>query len=220
MNRPAPESSLGLEGPSGYLENLYRPVPAGVQARAAAVLCHPHPLFGGTMHNKTLYRLAKRLSVEADMPSLRFNFRGTGRSLGRHDNGIGEVADVRTALDRLAEEHPGLPIVVVGYSFGAVVGLRAGAGDPRVTHLVALGTPVGEPDWEVEHLRTTEKPRLLVQGENDEFGDADAIRAFAASAKGPVDVEVVAGADHLFHGVEDAAVEAVVAYIQRHAMSV
>jgi hypothetical protein len=220
MNQPAPESSLGLEGPAGYLENLYRATPTGVRPRAAAVLCHPHPLFGGTMHNKTLYRLAKRLSVEAHMPSLRFNFRGTGRSLGRFDGGLGETADVRAATDRLAREHPGLPITIVGYSFGAVAGLRAGATDPRVTHLVALGTPVAEPSWDVEHLRSTDKPRLLVQGENDEFGGAEAIRSFAASAIGPVDVHVVPAADHLFHGVEDAAVEAVVTYIQRHAVSV
>lgn len=219
MNRPAPESSLRLEGPAGYLENLYRPVPTGAEPRAAAVLCHPHPLFGGTMHNKTLYRLAKRLSVEAHVPSLRFNFRGTGRSLGRFDHGVGEVSDVRAVTDRLAQEHPGLPIVIVGYSFGAVVGLRAGATDPRVAHLVALGAPVGEPSWDLEHLRTTDKPRLLVQGENDEFGDAEAIRSFAATSSGAVDVHVVPGADHLFHGLEDAAVDAVVSYIQRHAVS-
>ena len=214
MNQPAPETSLELEGPAGYLENLYRSTPTGVAPRGLAVLCHPHPLFGGTMHNKTLYRIAKRLSVEAQIASLRFNFRGTGRSLGRHENGVGEIGDVRAALDAITHEHPGLPIAVVGYSFGAVVGLQAGDADPRVTTLVALGTPLNG-EWDVDFLRKSGKPRLFVQGARDEFGDGDALRDFAAQAGEPVDVVVVPDADHLFRGVEDAAVDAVVAYLQR-----
>jgi len=214
MSHPAPESSLDLEGPCGYLENLFRPTPSGVAPRAAAVLCHPHPLFGGTMHNKTLYRLAKRLSADLDIASLRFNFRGTGNSLGRHDNGMAEIGDVRAAFDRITREFPGLPIIVVGYSFGAYVGLRAGIADPRVNSLIALGTPL-QRDWDMSFLAETQKARLFVQGENDEFGNADAMRDFVARMAGAVTLEIVDGADHLFHGVEDTAVDRVVNYLQR-----
>ena len=214
MTQPAPETSLELEGPCGFLENLFRPTPPSITLRGLAVLCHPHPLFGGTMHNKTLYRLAKRLSIEAGIASLRFNFRGAGRSLGRHDNGVAEVGDVRAAIDAVAREHPGLPVAVVGYSFGAAVGLRAAAADPRVSHLVALGTPIKR-EWDLSFLKDTTKPRCFVQGGRDEFGDAETLAEFTAPLSGPVDVHVVEGADHLFTGREDEAVTHVVDYLQR-----
>ena len=171
------------------------------------------------MHNKTLYRLAKRLSVETAMPSLRFNFRGTGLSLGRFDNGIGEVGDVQAAIDALTDTYRGLPVCVIGYSFGAVVALRAGVRDPRVNLMVALGMPLTM-DFDLEFLQRDGQPRLFVQGEKDEFGNSRAIRDFVAKLPGPVDLEVIGGADHLFRGAEDEAVDAVVGYIQRHAVSV
>lgn len=205
---------MELEGPCGFLENLFRPTPPGVTPRRVAVLCHPHPLFGGTMHNKTLYRLAKRLSVDADVASLRFNFRGAGNSLGRHDNGVSEVGDVRAAFDLLAREFPTVPVVTIGYSFGAAVGLRAAVADSRVTHLIALGTPLTR-EWDMSFLQKTAKPRLFVQGERDEFGDADAMRAFTADMPQPFDLRIVPDADHLFRGVEDEAVDAVVRYLQQ-----
>src|SRR5271170_3211541 len=127
-----------LHGPAGQLEallNAGRP-----DAEFAALVCHPHPLFGGTMHNKVVYHATKALS-SFGLPVLRFNFRGTGLSAGVHDNGRGERDDVRAAVDWLDRECH-LPILFAGFSFGAHVGLRSCCGDERVKGLIALGVPV------------------------------------------------------------------------------
>src|SRR5215470_9205776 len=132
-----------LEGPAGRLEAiLWTPAsPSQERLRLAAVVCHPHPLFGGTMHNKVVYQAAKSLDA-LGLPVLRFNFRGAGMSAGKHDQGRGEQGDVRVALDFLAAEFAGVPILLAGFSFGSWVGLRVGCGDERVVELIALGTPV------------------------------------------------------------------------------
>ena len=111
----------------------------------AAVVCHPHPLYGGTMHNKVVFRVARALHG-LGLPVLRFNFRGTGMSAGEHDFGRGEADDVRAALDYLAEQFPGRPLLLAGFSFGAWVGLRVGCGDARVAELVGLGLPANDSD--------------------------------------------------------------------------
>src|ERR1700684_1005494 len=129
--------SLFLDGPAGRLEALLN---AGADdATHAALVCHPHPLFGGTLHNKVVFHTMKALN-SFGFPVLRFNFRGTGLSQGEHDHGKGEVDDVRTALDWLAAEFH-LPLVFAGFSFGAAVGLRAACSDPRVTALIGVGVP-------------------------------------------------------------------------------
>src|SRR6266542_4033721 len=136
--------------------------------RAAAVVCHAHPLQGGVMHFKVVFRAAKALQAE-NVAALRFNFRGVGRSEGRHDEGRGELDDVRAALDELARRFPGLPLLAGGFSFGSVMALRAGCADPRVRALFALGFPmtmVRDPSF----LQACTRPRLFVQGENDAFG--------------------------------------------------
>lgn len=214
MDTP-PDTPLRLAGPAGDLEARWRATPAEVPVRAVALLCPPHPLFGGTLHNKTLFRLAKRLSTEAAVASLRFNFRGAGESEGTHDGGRGEVDDARTALGVAAERAAGRPLVVAGFSFGAAVGLRAALDDPRVTRLVALGTPL-RTTWGVEFLRSTDKPVLFVQGEQDEFGPGPELEAFADTLTSDVRTCIVPGADHLFTGQEDAAVDAVIEYIRAH----
>src|ERR1700674_3452332 len=117
-----------LRGPAGRLEALLWAVPGredGAQPPLAAVVCHPHPLFGGTLHNKVVYQTTKTLH-RFGLPVLRFNFRGTGLSEGTHDEGRGEEEDVSAALDFLATEYPGAPILLAGFSFGSWVGLRAG----------------------------------------------------------------------------------------------
>src|SRR5512140_1249726 len=120
--------SLFLNGPAGRLEALLN---AGAStATHAAVVCHPHPMFGGTLHNKVVFHAMKALN-RFGFPVLRFNFRGTGLSAGEHDQGRGEVDDVRTALDWLDREFH-RPIVFAGFSFGAATGLRAACSDPRV----------------------------------------------------------------------------------------
>jgi alpha/beta superfamily hydrolase len=181
-------------------------------ARGAAVLFHPHPLYGGTFDNKVLYRLARRLATDAAHPSLRINFRGAGLSEGIHDEGRGGVDDARAAIDATAARFPGQPLTVIGYSFGAIVGLRAALSDPRVGGLVAVGLPLVAP-FEPAFLDETDQVRLFVQGERDEFGDADTLRRFAAGLTGAVFVEIIPRASHLFPGQEDEAVDAVVRFL-------
>src|ERR1700688_3277636 len=124
-----------IPAPAGRLEALLWDVPVredGAHPPLAAAVCHPHPLFGGTMHNKVVYQTAKTLH-RFGLPVLRFNFRGAGLSEGRHDGGRGEQDDVSAALDFLSAEYPGVPLLVAGFSFGPWVGLRVACGDPRVT---------------------------------------------------------------------------------------
>ena len=165
--------------------------------RAAAVLCHAHPLHGGTMHFKLLYRVAKVMQ-RAGLAVLRFQFRGVGRSAGSYDEGRGEQDDARAALDALAREFPGTPLVAGGFSFGAVVALRTGLRDDRVERILVLGLPIQVIDVRVENL--SEKPVLIVQGELDEFGNEAAIRSFVDSFPRPAQLVVVKGAGHLFEG--------------------
>src|ERR1700677_1931759 len=130
--------SLFLAGPAGRLEALLN---AGApNATHAAIVCHPHPVYGGTLHNKVVFNAMKALN-SFGFPVLRFNFRGTGLSEGEHDKGNGEVEDVRAALEWVEREFT-LPIIFAGFSFGAAVGLRAAYADDRVRSLIALGLPV------------------------------------------------------------------------------
>jgi alpha/beta superfamily hydrolase len=208
MELPA-EETMFIAGPAGGLEAKARLLPGGIAARGAAVLFHPHPLYGGTFDNKVLYRLARRLAADAEHPSLRINFRGAGRSEGVHDEGRGEILDARAALDAAATQFPGKALTAIGYSFGAIVGLDAALAHPRVERLVAIGLPLAPP-WDAGFLAETEKPRHLVQGELDEFGDASTLERFAESLTGPVTLHIIPGASHLFPGQEDEAVDAVV----------
>jgi alpha/beta superfamily hydrolase len=203
-----------LEGPVGRLEAiLWRPA---VRARPsfAALVCHPHPLFGGTMHNKVVYRAAKSLDA-LGLPVLRFNFRGAGMSAGSHDRGRGEQGDVSAALDFLAGEFPGLPLLVTGFSFGCWVGLRVGCADRRVRELIALGTPVNNMDF--SFLRDCEKPRLFVHGAHDKYGEIAKVEALVKSLPAENRLVVVAGADHFFAGKLDQVDEAIRGWLnERH----
>lgn len=189
-----------LQGPAGRLEALFWT--AGVpDPNFVAVVCHPHPLFGGTMHNKVVYQAAKALQ-QRNATVLRFNFRGTGQSEGAHDGGIGEQGDVRAALDYLAEQFPGKPILLAGFSFGSWVGLRVGCEDNRVVRLIALGLPVNNVD--ASFLRLCTKPKLLIQGANDQFGSRDKLQTLFATLPEPKQLVFVDGADHFFAGQLDA----------------
>ena len=169
--------ALDIDGPVGRLEAVLM-TPA-TPPMAAAVLCHAHPLHGGMMHYKVLFRVAK-VFQEKGYAVLRFNFRGVGRSEGVHDDGRGEQDDVRAALDTLECDFTGLPIVCGGYSFGSVMALRVGVDDARVGALVALGLPVNVMK-STELVTSSTKPRLFVQGEIDEFGDGEAVTRFVAT---------------------------------------
>jgi alpha/beta superfamily hydrolase len=161
----------------------------------AAVVCHPHPLFGGTMHNKVVYQAAKTLHRRG-VPVLRFNFRGAGMSEGRHDQGKGEREDVRAGLDYLASEFPGLPMLLAGFSFGAWVGLQVGCADERVTGVIGLGIPVDGSD--LTYLRGCAKPKLFVQGAHDQFGSRPNVQRLFNELAEPKRLVFVEGADHFF----------------------
>ena len=191
-----------LEGPAGQLEAiLWTPFTVAKHRPAlAAVVCHPHPLFGGTMHNKVVYQAAKSLDA-LGLPVLRFNFRGAGLSADKHDRGVGEQGDVRAALDFLAKQFPGAPLLLAGFSFGAWVGLRVGCEDARVSHLIGLGIPVKSSDF--SFLRQCKKPKLFVHGSQDQFGDVEKIKRLVASLPGENHLVVVEGVDHFFAGKLD-----------------
>jgi hypothetical protein len=196
--------SLFLEGPAGRLEALLNT--GADKATHAGVVCHPHPLFGGTMHNKVVFHTMKALN-SFGFPVLRFNFRGTGLSQGEHDKGSGESEDVRTALDWLdAKFH--LPIVFAGFSFGAAVGLRAACADARVRAVIGVGTPVApvaanaeEPRvYTFDFMQDCTKPKLFVSGARDQFGPRAKLEELVASAPGPKRLVLIEGADHFFEG--------------------
>ena len=196
--------SLFLDGPAGRLEALLN---AGAEnATHAALVCHPHPLFGGTLHNKVVFHAMKALN-SFGFPVLRFNFRGTGLSQGEHDHGEGEVDDVRTALDWLDAEYH-LPVVFAGFSFGAAVGLRAACSDLRVKATIGVGTPVGPVvaesevprSYTFEFLQDCTKQKLFVSGARDPFGPRAKLDQLLASALEPKKLVIIEGADHFFEG--------------------
>ena len=191
-----PIRSLFLDGPAGRLEALLN---AGAEgATHAALVCHPHPLFGGTLHNKVVFRAMKALNAFG-FPVLRFNFRGAGLSAGEHDHGRGEVEDVRASLDWLDREFH-LPLVFAGFSFGAWVGLRAACPDARVAALISLGTPVDVEGqaYAYDFLRDCAKPKLFVSGARDEFGPLGEVERIVAAAAEPKRLLRIPGADHFF----------------------
>jgi alpha/beta superfamily hydrolase len=196
-----------LTGPAGRLETILWSTPEegeGARPPLAAAVCHPHPLFGGTMHNKVVYQTAKTIH-RFGLPVVRFNFRGVGLSEGTHDKGLGEEHDVVAVIGFLAGEYPGVPLLLAGFSFGSWVGLRAGCGDPRVAELLGLGLPVGDLDSRsFSYLDRCDKPKLLVSGEFDRFGPPNKLRAmveqFASQVQENTSVAIVAGGDHFFTG--------------------
>jgi alpha/beta superfamily hydrolase len=189
-----------LEGPAGRLEAILWTPSVAVRLPLAAVVCHPHPLFGGTMHNKVVYQAAKSLDA-LGIPVLRFNFRGAGLSAGEHDRGVGERGDVLAALNFLAAEFPDMALLVAGFSFGSLVGLRVGCEDARVSHLIGLGIPVNSSDF--SFLRQCDKPKLFVHGSDDKFGATEKVRALVALLPGSNQLVVVESADHFFAGKLD-----------------
>jgi alpha/beta superfamily hydrolase len=203
----APSSTIRsffLDGPSGRLEALLN---AGSDAAThAAVVCHPHPLFGGTLHNKVVFHTMKALH-SFGFPVLRFNFRGTGLSQGEHDHGQGEVEDVRAALEWLDLEYH-LPIVFAGFSFGAAVGLQAACSDPRVDAAIGVGIPAGPVaagsevprTYGFDFLQNCAKPKLFISGARDQFGPRDKLEALVASVPDPKKLVLIEGGDHFFEG--------------------
>jgi uncharacterized protein len=191
--------SLYLNGSAGRLEGLLNTGADG--ATHAALVCHPHPLYGGTMHNKVVFHTAKALN-SFGFPVLRFNFRGTGRSQGEHDRGMGETEDVRTALGWLGAEFR-LPLIFAGFSFGAAVGLPVACADSRVKAAIGLGLPISAVDarnYDFSLLKECAKPKLFISGAGDPFGPRAALKSLLASLSEPKKLVLIEGADHFFEG--------------------
>jgi len=188
--------SFFLEGPAGRLEALLNV--GSPTATHAGLVCHPHPLGGGTMHNKVVFHAMKALH-SFGFPVLRFNFRGTGLSAGRHDEGRGEV-DVQAALAWLKDEFS-LPIIFAGFSFGAATGLQPACSDPDVSAVISLGTPVEAEGriFSFTFLRECTKPKLFVSGDHDQYGPHDALEKVVAQAADPKELVFIPG-NHFFAG--------------------
>jgi len=191
-----PTGNLFVPVSHGRLEAILK-TPQAEPLRGVALVLHPHPLGGGTMHNKVVFRAAAALN-DAGLATLRINFRGVGQSTGTHDEGYGERDDARAGLDYLSENYPSQEITLCGFSFGARVGLEVGIDDDRVKRLISIGTPVDKYDF--SFLESCRKPILFVHGEHDEYGNVDGLRELVArvSENAPTELRVTKGAGHFF----------------------
>lgn len=193
-----PAGNLFVPVAHGRLEAILKE-PRDGDVRGIALLLHPHPLGGGTMHNKVVFRAAAALN-DSGLTVLRMNFRGVGQSTGTHDDGRGESKDVSAGLEYLSEHYPDQLITVAGFSFGARVGLEVGIADERVVRLISIGTPVDKYDF--SFLEACSKPILFVHGDRDEFGSTAKLQNLVNHLKPEAHarLEVIKGADHFFEG--------------------
>lgn len=185
---------LWIEGPAGRLEAAVR---AADSPRATVAIAHPHPLYGGTLHNPVVFHVDRELN-RIGLTTLRFNFRGVEGSEGTHDDGRGEVADLEAASRFVRALAPDRPHLLVGYSFGARCAVELAVEDPSVAALVAIGLPVRL--WPFAALATFGRPLAVVQGTEDEFGSTEEVEAILAATHPRGDLVRVAGAPHMFPG--------------------
>jgi hypothetical protein len=204
----SPARPVWLQGPAGRLEALWRPARP---ARAAALVSHPHPLHGGTLHNPVVFHAERELN-RAGLATLRFNFRGVGRSGGTHDGGWGELDDLACAAAWLRGAAPGLPLLLVGYSFGAWCALRLAHRDPGIAAVVACGLPVRH--YALAEIETLARPLAVIQADADDLGPLSEVRALLDRAAPPGRLYVVAGTGHLFAGRAADAAAAVVRAVE------
>lgn len=208
-----PAGNLFIKVAHGQLEAILKQPRAA--ANGVALVLHPHPLGGGTMHNKVVFRAAAALN-DAGLITLRINFRGVGQSSGEHDDGRGEQEDARAGLDYLATEFPAQRITLCGFSFGAHVGLEVGISDQRVVNLISIGTPVGKYDF--SFLETCHKPMLFVHGDHDEFGSLPELIDLVNKIKehnSSVTLRVIKDSRHFFEGHLDELKEAITDWAMR-----
>lgn len=202
-----PKGNFFIPAPHGQLEVIYRPETEN--ARKVALVLHPHPLYGGTMHNKVVFRTARALQA-AGYETLRFNFRGVGESTGVHDNGVGETDDARIALDYLLQKQPEAEqVVVAGFSFGSAVGLRLGCSDNRVHKIIAVGAPIKI--FDPGNLSECRKPKLFVHGGEDKIAPLAPVKEMVEALPPEADAKlvVIEGAEHFFDGKLDELMEVV-----------
>lgn len=195
MFRAPASERVALPGPAGMLEGIAED-PAAAQPPGCAVICHPHPLGGGTMTNKVVHTLARAFQ-ERGVPTLRFNFRGVGSSAGSFDDGQGETLDALAAVAWARERWPGRPLWLGGFSFGSYVALRAAA-QCTPALLVTVAPPLGR--WDFSDIRAPACPWLIVQGNRDELVDAAAVQRWATGLAPPPRLVLLDGVDHFFHG--------------------
>lgn len=195
MSKRPEKEDLFIDGPAGRLEAILdRPRQGAIEG--CAVVCHPHPQHGGTMHNKVAHTLA-RAFVRSDFEVLRFNFRGTENSDGSFDNGIGELYDALTALHWLSDRHPDLPIWLAGFSFGAAIAVKAAAAE-HIDGLISVAPAISR---FASGLNTQPQcPWLVIQGDEDELVDIDETVAWFNSLEPGPELLVMPGAEHFFHG--------------------
>jgi alpha/beta superfamily hydrolase len=197
--------SLLIQGPAGRLEALLEE-PEDQAPREAVLVCHPHPQFGGTMHNKVVYRLARGMR-RAGAVALRFNYRGVNLSEGNYDNSVGELEDARAALEFLRSRYPELPFSLAGFSFGSRIILKLGCAVAGASRLIAVGFPAG--DAASRSLGSCEIPRVFIQSTNDQFGPREAMESYFSSLKDPKELIWVEARDHFFAAGLDEFEEAV-----------
>lgn len=191
-----PVGNLFIPAAHGRIEAILKEPQKG-PALGVALVLHPHPLGGGTMHNKVVFRAASALN-DAGLITLRINFRGVGQSTGEHDEGRGELEDVRAGLNYLEENYRDFDVTLCGFSFGARVGLEVGISDERVVNLISIGTPVDKYDF--SFLEACRKSILFVHGDKDEFGEVAKLKEIVAKLQPHTQVQlsVIKDADHFF----------------------
>ncbi|MDP8981872.1 MAG: alpha/beta hydrolase [Acidobacteriota bacterium] len=194
--------SLFLAGPAGRLEALLEE-PEDAPPRGAALVCHPHPQHGGTMHNKVVYRIARALR-RAGFAVLRFNYRGVNLSEGGYAGGIGEIEDARTALALLRERYPHLPRTLAGFSFGSRIILKLGCEPGIASRLIAAGFPADN-----SPLGQCTVPRIFIQSTHDQFSPVPAMQTWFDALPEPKSLVWIDAEDHFFAGALDQFEEAV-----------
>ena len=197
--------SLSIDGPAGKLEALLEE-PDDQAPNAAVLVCHPHPLHGGTMHNKVVYRVARGLR-RAGAVVLRFNYRGVNKSEGKYDDGAGEREDARAALEVLRARYPDLPFSLAGFSFGSRIILNLGCEIQGASRLIAVGFPAGYQDS--AELGRCEVPRVFIVSTHDEFCAVPSMEGYFAGLSGPKELIWIEARDHFFTGALDELEEAV-----------
>jgi uncharacterized protein len=191
--------TLFLSGPAGRLEALLEE-PEHEDPVEAAVICHPHPQHGGTMHNKVVYRLARGLR-KSGCVVLRFNFRGVNLSEGAYDRGVGEVEDARVALREMESRYPHLPILAAGFSFGSRVALRLTSQESAVLRVIPVGFPTVVA--EREFVQAVHVPKFFVHSTHDNFGPRPDFEAFFQTVPEPKSIEWIDSTDHFFKDALD-----------------
>ena len=199
MGPPRRIESYQLEGAAGKIESLLEE--PETQATGVCLVCHPHPLYGGTMRNKVVHRIAKAMRRSGSVV-LRFNFRGVGASEGTHDNGVGELEDARLLMEWLRDRYPGLPHSAAGFSFGSRTALQLGCSLPGTKSVLAVGFPTRKGEY--EFLKTCAVPKIFVQSTIDEYGPRPELEPLFAGFAEPKQIHWIDGGDHFFRADLDA----------------